>query len=791
MPPAGGGLDPYARHGDESLDWRRYAHAVRRYRWLILGLAIVGTAVGFFAGRFLPPHYDVQATLWIQTEQQRQQPNRGPVGNETLLPAAASVDLLKSFVVLDDVVRERRRYLITEPKDVKVFEGFAVADEYRPGSYELQVDKSGRTYRLIAVKGPELEHGAIGDSIGRNLGFKWAPRTLTPGSEIAFTLRSIRDASTGLAQGLNASIDQSGNFLRVSMTSANPTAAAATVNAVVKRYVDVATELKRAKSTELTRLLSEQLDAAELNLRKAETALAGFGSRTITLAPDVGTAAAPQSGAQSSNAITAPRGDYYSLKIEGDQLRRDADAIKQVLAQNNVDGLPLIPAVQRSPDLSEALKELTSKRAELRALRERYTDEHPTVQHALGEIQELEQRTIPGLARALVQQIDDRQAVLAPQIATGGHELQAVPQRAVEDARLRRDVEIAATLYTGVQQRYNEAKLAEASSTADVRVLDLAVAPQSPAQAAGHRLLILGLIAGLGLGVIGAIVLDHFDPRVRNLNQITHELSLPILGTLPHVKNKNASDDDSAVALLRDAMRSIRLNVVHAHGSAGPLFLTVTSPGIGDGKSFVSRNLAIACAQAGQRTLLIDGDARRGVLNRALRVQRKPGLTDFLGDKTPFEAVLQATGYPGLHFIGAGSRLRESPELLGSPRMVELMMRVRNGYDAVIVDSPPLGAGVDASTLGTLTGSMILVLRTGASNLDIARMHLTMVGRLPIRVLGVVLNDTAAGGMHGYYYLAGYGTSEEGLGEGSEVELEIEDGVVVQRQRISATPSTP
>lgn len=785
------GLDPFGRHSDESLDWRRYLHAVRRYRWLILGLAVLGIAGGMVASRFLPPRYEVQATLWIQTEPRAAGTNRGPIGSEQLLPPAASVDLLKSFVVLDDVVRERRRYLITDPKNNKALESFTVAEEYRPGAYVLEIDRAGRTYRLSAAKGPELEHGTIGDSIGRSLGFRWSPpaSVLPAGGEIAFTLRPIRDAASGLATGLNAAIDQSGNFLRVSMTSANPAGAAATVNAVVRRYVDVATELKRAKLTELSRLLSEQLEAAASNLKKAETALATFGSRTITLAPDVGTGTAPQTGTPAGP--PAPRGDYYGMKIEDDQLRRDADAINQVLAQNNVDGLSMIGAVQQSPDLSSALKELTTKRAELRALRERYTDEHPTVQRALTDIQDLEQRTIPGLARALVQQINSRQQVLAPQLASGGRKLQAVPQRAVEDARLRRDVEIAATLYTGVQQRFNEARLAEASSTADVRILDLAVPPESPVGDAAHRLLILGLIAGLALGVLGAVILDHFDPRVRNLNQITHELGLPILGALPHVKNRNAGVEDPQVAIMQDAMRTIRLNILHAHGLAGPLFITVTSPGIGDGKSFVSRNLAIACAQAGQRTLLIDGDARRGVLNRALRVQRKPGLTDFLSDKTPFESVLQATSHQGLHFIGAGSRLRESPELLGSQRMVELVMRVRGGYDAVVIDSPPLGAGVDACTLGTLTGAMVLVLRTGATNLDIARMHLTMLNRLPIRLLGVVLNDVQPGGMYGYYYLAGYGTSEEGLGEGSEVELEVEDGVVTPRQRISATPSAP
>ena len=793
-------LDPFGRQSDESLDWRRYAQAVKRYRWLILGLAVVGVAGGMLASRFLPPRYEVQATLWIQTEPRAAAPNRGPIGSEQLLPPAASVDLLKSFVVLDDVVRERRRYLITDPKNNKALEAFTVAEDYRPGSYQVAIDRSGKTYRVSAVKGPELEHGTVGDSIGRPLGFRWAPApgVLPAGDEITFTLRSIRDAASGLATGLTAAIDQSGNFLRVSMTSANPTAAAGTVNAVVRRYVDVATELKRAKLTELSRLLSDQLDAAAANLRKSETALATFGSRTITLAPDIGQGQAPQTGNTTTGPLSGatPRGDYYGMKIEGDQLRRDASAITQVLAQasdtgGSIDGLALIGAVQRSPDLSQALKELTTKRADLRALQERYTTEHPMVQRARADLQELEGQTIPALARGLVKQINARQAVLSPQLASGGRELQAVPQRAVEDARLRRDVEIAATLYTGVQQRYNEARLAEASSTADVRVLDLAVPPQSPVGDAGHRMLILGLLAGLALGVVAAVVLDHFDPRVRNLNQVIHELGLPILGALPHVKNKNAGPEDPQVAIMQDAMRTIRLNVVHAHGSAGPLLLTVTSPGIGDGKSFVSRNLAIACAQSGQRTLLIDGDARRGVLNRALRVQRKPGLTDFLADKTPFEAVLQATSYQGLHFVGAGSRLRESPELLGSQRMVELVMRVRGGYDAVIIDSPPLGAGVDACTLGTLTGAMLLVLRTGATNLDIARMHLTMVSRLPIRLLGVVLNDVQPGGMYGYYYLAGYGTSEEGLGEGSEVELEVEDGVVASRQRIPATPGTP
>jgi tyrosine-protein kinase Etk/Wzc len=115
-----------------------------------------------------------------------------------------------------------------------------------------------------------------------------------------------------------------------------------------------------------------------------------------------------------------------------------------------------------------------------------------------------------------------------------------------------------------------------------------------------------------------------------------------------------------------------------------------------------------------------------------------------------------------LDFIGAGSRFRDSPELLGSPAMKDLLERVRTQYHVIMVDSPPLGSGVDPYTLGTLTGSLLLVLRTGTTNLALARTKLTVLDHLPIRLLGVVLNDVRPGGIYRYYsYLSGYATANE------------------------------
>src|SRR5256886_7798551 len=109
-------------------------------------------------------------------------------------------------------------------------------------------------------------------------------------------------------------------------------------------------------------------------------------------------------------------------------------------------------------------------------------------------------------------------------------------------------------------------------------------------------------------------------------------------------------------------MRGIRFNVLHAYGAAGPAMFTITSPGSREGKSFVASNVALAFADAGHRTLLIDGDMRRGSLYRILNTRRKPGLTDVLHDEVSADEVIQPTRYPPLFFVGCGTR---TPDEIG------------------------------------------------------------------------------------------------------------------------------
>ncbi|HEX4627413.1 MAG TPA: GNVR domain-containing protein, partial [Gemmatimonadales bacterium] len=614
-----------------------------------------------------------------------------------------------------------------------------------------------------------LERGVVGDTIGARLGFVWVPTrdVLPPGRTLRFAVAAIRDVARRLDESLDVRADPYGNFLHLELRGGEPARITALVNAVAARYVDVAAQLKRERLSELTKILDRQLESARENLRQAEAALEHYGVRTITLP-----SGQPTPGAERTPAV----GTFFDVQLERDQVRRDREALQQAVAQARDSGvsasvLEAIAAVQRDANLTQALKELVTKQADLRALKYRYADAYPPVQRLTTDIAHLERETIPSLAQALAGELATRETALARRIDTSSRDLRQIPARALEEARLRRAATLAENVYTTLQQRYDEAKLAEASTIPDVRVLDSAVVPQKPVRNTAPRVIMVALIGTFGLAVVGAVLVDRGDPRVRYPDQVSREMGLPILGALPHVTPQREGRDPKErmaedVAQLVEALRGTCLNLVYAYGAAGPMLVTVTSPGPGDGKSFLTANLARTFAEGGHRTLLVDADIRRGVLHRRLTARRRPGLSDCLRGEVSFEAVTQPTAYPLLTLIGCGTRVHNAPELLNSQTMAQVIQRARAAYDVILVDSPPLGGGVDPFILGTLTGSLLFVLRTAHSHRDVAAAKLEVLRRLPVRLLGAVLNDIPAGAGYRYYasysyYLPGYQAEDE------------------------------
>ena len=628
--------------GDGAIDWRRIRSAIVRYKWLVLAVTLLGTAGGIGATRLIRPVYAAQAKIWIDVEGRRD-PDRGPtpIRARRLLDPESWVDLLESYVVLDQVVRDQRLYLEPHsPADAAPLQGLRVAGEFRPGTYRYTLLAPGDKYTLASEKGEILDRGRIGDSVGRALGFQWVPSGagLTTGHGVDFTLSTLRDAATQLAGDLDARMDLDGNFMRVELRGTNPARITAIVNAVAARFVQVEADLKRQKVTELTKILGDQVQQSQQNLRTAEDALQRYREQTITLPNERPALTAPVTGSAGTASLSTAGGvasaggversardpvaaGYFDLQAARDQAHRDRLALTRLLDESKgggitADGLLPIGAVKDDENLRNTLKELTAKQADLRALQYKYEDQYPPIQRLLEDIRTIEQETLPEMVRSLVQQLATREGDLSRRLEADSKSLRQIPERAITEARLRREATLAENLYASLEQQYEEARLAEASTVPDVRLLDGAVEPQRPVKNTAPRLIFLGSLGSLALAIMGAVLIDRMDPRVRYPEQVSREMGLTILGSVPFLRSpaRSATEgngrprESEHAAVTVEALRGVCLNLAYAHGAAMPMLLTITSPGPGDGKSFLVSNLGRTFGEAGHRVLIIDGD---------------------------------------------------------------------------------------------------------------------------------------------------------------------------------------
>jgi capsular exopolysaccharide synthesis family protein len=571
-----------------------------------------------------------------------------------------------------------------------------------------------------------------------------------------------------MRETLTSALPEGSNLLRVSLTGSNPQRLTNIMQALVDEFTSTAADLKKRNLVEVSRTLEKQLDVAAKDLHDAENALETFRVRTITLptesqvaAPVAAPAPLPAAPTVASTASTADgAGDQLSAslfkeQLSFDELRRERVELERTVAtvRNGTmepSALSMLPAVRRDPDLQAALKTYADDEAKLASARKEFTDAHPTVRALTADLKAMREQTIPRATDALIAQLTMQEGDVQDQVQSMQRELRGVPIRSIEEARLRRNLGTAVDLYALLKTRSAEANLAEESAVTDVSVLDAPVVPETPTSNRAPFVIVLSAIMGIASAAGIAFLLDRYDPRFRYPEQASEELGLDIIGAIPAVKHEELRAQPEALQLV-EAFRTVRLSVAQAADPSGRVLLTISSPNAGDGKSMISANLAQSFAEAGYRTLLIDGDIRRGELDKRFGVPRTPGLLDYVTGAATLEQVLHTTTNDKLWLMTRGTQQQRGPELLMSPVTPDLMTELQRRFEAVIVDCSPLGAGIDPFVMGAATGNMLLVLRAGESNRKLAEAKLKLITRLPIRLLGVVLNDVQMAGDFQYY----------------------------------------
>ncbi len=574
--------DPGAAGGDEDgapVDWRRRLWALWRFKWLIALLTVVGAAVGIVVSPRVRPVYEVTANVWISAPSPSQQPrDDGPIRAEELLASTSWGALFKSFTVVDSVVMTRHSYISTQRRaDVPAFDSLHVTSDLISGSYTVDVDATGHSYTLSRAadsRAPArvVETGIVGDSVGRKIGIAWRPsaKILTPARSLTFHVTTPRSAALALLDSLTTDLPPNSSFMKLTLKGMDPVASATTLNVWVKQFVSTATDLKKRNVTEFTRILSGQLHYAENQLRDADNALETFRVKTITL-PSEETPVVP--GLESTKGVVVDA--FFKLKVDYDNVKRDREALQDITqdvaaGKAPADAIASIPGVLTMPgaeQLSGALAELRTKQSDLRTKEAIYTPENEIIKTAQADITTLQRQTIPAFANELLGSLALRESDLQKRIGIQSKEMQDIPTRTIEEAKLKREVGLAENLYTGLQTRYDAATLQEASLVPDVSALDMALPPDAPSTNTKFLIRVLGVAGGLALGIILALILDILDVRFRYPSQVESQLGLPIYGSVP-VFNKRRMHDPMEQSQLVEAFRSLRLQL-HQLAEAG------------------------------------------------------------------------------------------------------------------------------------------------------------------------------------------------------------------------------
>lgn len=231
-----------------------------------------------------------------------------------------------------------------------------------------------------------------------------------------------------------------------------------------------------------------------------------------------------------------------------------------------------------------------------------------------------------------------------------------------------------------------------------------------------------------------------------------------------------------------EAYRTLRTNIQFTALGKKLQLLLVTSAGPDEGKTTTLANLGVALAQSGSRVLIVDADLRRPALHRLLGRHERIGLTNVLVGTVTLEEAIQDTDVPNMFYLGSGPLPPNPSEMLGSEAMAELIGRLRNLYDVVLFDCPPVVAITDAAVLAPRVDGVLLVVRAGYTDRQAARQARINLQRVGARILGVVLNDVELrSGRYGYYYYYYYRDSQRAATTGGDA----------AHQEVAATGTTP
>ena len=549
------------------------------------------------------------------------------------------------------------------------------------------------------------------------------------------------------------------------------------LNAVMQKYLDFKKGMRENQGSTVTTAITEQLIQVEKDLRGAEDEMIEFQKQNnIGFIQEEGNSAAAY--------LVRLNQQYAQLKTEYDLLSLlDLDQnLDRAQGKNDNPSAPNTQANDDKPagmafsdigpegDYLKAKQALQLLKAERETLSKDLRPRHPKIIKLNDEVTKQE-KLIELYRQDTVEKLDTRRKSIGKQmenLQTNIKEWETkaldLSQRLAQFNRIKGKAERLKTLYDRLTNSLKDVNVSQSVDSGDqVSIMETAGGPVSVRPG-----LIRSLLIGLGIGALAGIaillLLDRIDDRMASFGEFQHHFSENVLGQIPKEKTKGRVtllQPDDARHIFAESYRNVRSSIFFMpYEGPRPKTILITSSVPNEGKSTISSNLAITMALSGARTLLIDGDLRRGALREAFGVSSTIGFSEVLKQEVNWQEVVVPTTYENLFLLPRGKTLGQPSEHLLRDSTDTLLRDMYNHYDYIIIDSSPVLAADDSTSLAPKIDATLFVVRLSYTSARLTRKSLELLYNRQVNVPGVILNyvDTSLPEYYYYQYSEYYNT---------------------------------
>ncbi len=755
--------------------------AIRRRWWIVAAAFVVTVALMMLRTMQQPRLYRAAATVRVQ---QGQSPiagmQVGPQYDFRIDRLLSEQQVIRSQVVAERVAQSLGlRLRVAHPPDVargQIFgDKMPVVDTAATGG-EFLLSLGERDYTLSAGN-TRYGRAPYGMSVtGGGITVTVPSRPDLRERAVVLELGPLMYASGEVRGGITTRVLPQTDIVEIAYTGTDPQVVKAIANAVAERYAEYSREAQRENARGKSLFIEQKLAEQEKMLAVMQDSLSQFRQRHHT------------------SGVVAEQG------AQGERIYRLEEQLQAALVEQRVYE-SLIGKLTQADTTDEELRKLVGTEAvsrnssiavlytrwfELQKERQQLTGTRTSANRDVQTIDSLivlTKRDLQISSRVYLQGLRSRISSYQDNISRLRAEGERFPPLAAEEARLMGGVETLQKIFDSLQEQYQLARIAESADAGSVRLIDSATLPLFAVSPNRRRALMMAILLGLFLGVGLAMLLERLDDSVKSPDEIRERMDLSVLGSIPAIDARELETAEGAPSIERliaharpkspvaEAYRSLRTNLAFAKANRDLRTIVFTSPGPADGKSTTVANLAITFAQQGQRTLVIDADLRRAVMDKTFSVPRSPGLTDVIIGNVTLAQAVSASQVPNLSVLGSGQFPPNPSELLGSPAMRGALAQANELFDVVLIDSPPLLAVTDAAVLSTIADATVLVIRMGSTAREAVRRAVALLRAVHGTIAGAVLNDVdMRGGKYyggyGYYYY--YASAAETNGNGAK-----------------------